>query len=63
MKEFITNRKFQPLLNFLESVSGYETLKYFRHESEGAQEFFQTIGDTIKTELVEHVNKSLAYAF
>ncbi|WAR20733.1 ZN862-like protein [Mya arenaria] len=62
MKEFIANRKFQPLLKFIESVSGDETLKYFRHQSEGAhQEIFQTIGDTIKTELVEHVNKSLAY--
>ncbi|WAR30657.1 hypothetical protein MAR_033199 [Mya arenaria] len=52
----------RPLLDCIQTVTGDETLKYFKHQSRGShQEIVQTIGDTIKTELVENVNKSLAY--
>ena len=59
MKEFIANNKFKPLLNFIQQVSGDETLRFFKHRSEGSrQEMFQTIGETIKSEIVENVKKA-----
>ena len=59
MKEFIANNKFKPLLNFIQQVSGDETLRFFKHRSEGSrQEVFQTIGETIKSEIVENVKKA-----
>ena len=62
MKQFIPNLKFEPLLKFIDDRCSDDTLKYFKHRSEGSkQEIFQTIGQMIKSEIVENVKSAEAF--
>lgn len=36
MKEYLPNRKFLPLINFMTNVMGVTEIKYFQHRSEGS---------------------------
>lgn len=49
MKEYLPNRKFLPLINFITNVIGVAEIKYFQHRSEGSLiEIFLTIGNVVK---------------
>ena len=62
-KECIANCKFQPQLNFIQSIcSSADSLKYFKYRSEGSQrEIFLTTGQTLKHELLDKVKTALAF--
>ena len=51
MKEYLPNRKFLPLINFMTSVIGVEEIRYFQHRCEGSLfEIFLTLGKVVKEE-------------
>ncbi|XP_019617203.1 PREDICTED: zinc finger protein 862-like [Branchiostoma belcheri] len=57
-RENVANRKFLPLLNFLEGV-GVPDVKYFEHRSEGSiKDVFLTIGQTIQKSVIEQIQRS-----
>ena len=47
MKEYLPNRKFLPLIEFITNVIEVAEIKYFQHRSEGI-EIFLTIGNVVK---------------
>ncbi|XP_078585336.1 zinc finger protein 862-like [Branchiostoma floridae x Branchiostoma japonicum] len=57
-RENVANRKFLPLINFLEDV-GVPDVKYFEHRSQGSiREVFLTIGETIQKTVIERIKRS-----
>ncbi len=60
MKEHLPNKKFLPLLDLISHI-GLKELDMFRHRSEGSvQEILLTLGDTLKKEIIEDLQKATA---
>jgi len=62
MKEYLPNRKFLPLINFMTSVIGVEEIRYFQHRSEGSLiEIFLTLGKVLKEEILQKVRAASCF--
>ena len=57
-KEHVTNRKFLHLIKFAEDTLEVNQLKYFNHRSKRSiREIFLVLGETLKQEIVNSVQK------
>ena len=62
MKEYLPNRKFIPLINFMTNVMGVTEIKYFQHRSEGSViEIFLTLGKVIKQQILKRVRAASCF--
>ena len=62
MKEYLSNRKFLPLISFMTNVTGVTEIKYFQYRSEGSViEIFLTLGKVIKQQILKRVRAASCF--